>query len=225
MGFSDVDDSEHMWKTWQKNVFAPTEFPSVGRLKRGNPVGADAYGHHDSYPLKYAMYELAHISGDETGKHAPLDIFRSGKADPSFHARLRELCVAFFQLIRKKVDHHCHVKNLAYSTLVLTMPTQWGGEANKPVHDAYESIIRTVWSRDIFSGPIHFVFEIEGLAHALMHEAAEVMEQYDQILFMDCGGHSFVSFLGSPRVWNFGRAATDGPIVVLSFRAQVGRCA
>jgi hypothetical protein len=198
LGFSDVGDSEHVYKTWQKNVFSQNEFPSLGRLKRGNPVGADAYGYHDSYLLKYTMYELAGLSESEINKYPPLDAFSVHRRNPLFRDQLRDLDIAFFHLIRRKVDRHCRVKNLTYSTLVLTMPTQWGGDG-KPIQDAFESVIRAVWSEEIYDGNLHFIFEIEGLAHALIHEDKEELQEYEQILFVDLGGHSAVPFKSMTR--------------------------
>jgi hypothetical protein len=186
--FWDIEDAEHVWKFWQKNYFSAAEFPTLGRLKRGSPVGADAYGYHDSYPLKYATYELSDMPTDQSDKYPPLEIFRSQRGDPHFHGQLRELYVNFLQMIKKRVDDRCARKHLTYQTIVFTMPSQWGGKGNS-IHDTFESIIREVWAVESFPEPILFIFEIEALAHALIHEAGQEFQQYDQVMLIDCGGH------------------------------------
>lgn len=184
--FSNVQDYENGARIWQKDLFSAKEFPTVGVLGPDLKVGAEAFGDANSINLKYALSLIGGLEPAEIEKYPPLKSLAQKLDIPGIRDELANLIASFFKMIRSRVDLHCRKKNLEYTRLAFTFPSQWG--TYKTILETYESIIRKVW----LTHQIIFITEIEGLAHALISEASNDLQPYDEVTFADFGGHTMV---------------------------------
>jgi hypothetical protein len=144
-------------------------------------------------PFQYAMPIVAGINSPEIAEYPPLAQLAKMTQQlnkPDIREQLKELIVSFFQMLRRFVDRDCERKDLSYSKLVFTIPYQW--DDYKAVQDCYESIIQQVWPEK--HDKIEFIFEVEGLAHALLSEEKRLFQLYSHIAFADLGGHTGVRY-------------------------------
>lgn len=185
--FSNVGDYDDVPRIWQKDLFSPKEFPSIGVLGN-NLVGVQAFGKEESVNLKYALYAVAGIELPDMLKYPPMEAQFRQSSEQGACDLLRESIVSFFRVIREYVDDRCESEELHYSRIGLTIPTQW--ELYKDLQNTYESIIRTVWYEIEFK--ITFIWEVEAIAHIMALKARPLLRQHQFFTVFDFGGHTIV---------------------------------
>lgn len=167
---------------WNNN-----ELPACGQpYQAPYVVGEMAYNAPGSESLKKFLYAL-------TGEADLLrvDIGALRRVPP---LRSSEMLVKFFTRVWKHVDRFVCDHDMEYKRIALTIPSFWG----KSFQDHYDAVISHVWSdwkESTGSAPdsVSFVTEIEAQAHYIIRTMPQKLEDAEEVLFVDLGGHSMVS--------------------------------
>lgn len=153
---------------------------------------------HEAVSAKYAILWLAKATElrDQYCVIEPLYKYNDDEDGGSdLDAKLKQGLLELFKALRAETDVQCERKRLKVEQIVLAIPSQWVGA----FQDIYMSIVSDAFSGIVTEDAIHFVKEVEGIAHYTFRDEKSCFWETprlisrETVLFLDFGGHSLVS--------------------------------